>query len=501
MWPVSKASRRLSGVKKGIICVLLYVWSCCGLFSQSPDRPNILFIALDDLNNWIGVLGGHPQVKTPHMDRLAERGVLFTDAHTAAPICNPSRAALMTGLLPVTSGVYGNDQPWRIGNPDASTIPQYFRDHGYLVAGGGKIFHHGRGYNDPMSWDEYFHWNPDARKNGWFDGYSFPPDPEPDRPVTPMPSVSWRNFDWAPIDVSDEDMPDHKLSVWAEAFLKRDHDKPFFLATGIFRPHIPWFVPRKYFDRYPLEDIIVPVVKEDDLADLPPPAWAMALNDKSRHDLVVSTGNWKSAVQSYLACITFADAMVGRILDALESSAYVDNTVIVLWSDHGYHFGEKWHWHKQALWDRATRVPLIISTPGMDKAGQKCDRPVSLIDLYPTLVDLAGLPRKPDLDGLSLKSLLEDPASEWKRPALITYLFGNHALRSERWSYIRYQDSSEELYDRGKDPHEWVNLAADPDYSMALNSMRQWLPKSEAPEAPRAGDYRFDPATVSWRKR
>ncbi|MCZ6673705.1 MAG: sulfatase, partial [Verrucomicrobia bacterium] len=451
--------------------------------------------------NWVGVLGGHPQVKTPNIDRLAASGVLFTDAHTAAPICNPSRTALMIGLLPTTTGIYGNGHPFRIGLPEVVTLPQYFKEHGYTVAGGGKLFHHGRGYNDPKSWDEYFFWNPKARENGWFDGYSFPPDPEPDRPVTPMPSVSWRNFDWAPIDVPDEAMPDYKLSVWAEKFLNRKHSKPFFLAAGIFRPHIPWFVPRKYFEMYPLEDIIVPVVKEDDLADLPPPAWEMALNPESRHDLMVATGNWKAAVQSYLACITFADAMVGRILDALEASAYRDNTMIVLWSDHGYHFGEKWHWHKQALWDRATRVPLIISTPQMTHAGARCDWPVSLIDLYPTLLDLVGLPKKEGLDGTSLRPLLENPDAAWERPATVTFFFGNHALRTQRWSYIRYADGSEELYDRRKDPNEWVNLAKEPGMNKVLNQMQNWLPKNDAPEAPRSGNYRLDPATVTWSKK
>lgn len=253
-----------------------------------------------------------------------------------------------------------------------------------------------------------------------------------------------------------------------------------------------------YFEMYPLEEVIVPVVKEDDLADLPPPAWEMALNDKSRHDLVVSTGNWKGAVQSYLACITFADAMLGRILDGLEASEYNHNTIIVLWSDHGYHFGEKWHWHKQALWDRATRVPLIISTPGMAMAGSRSDRTVSLIDLYPTLVDLAGLPNKVDLDGTSLRLLLENPNAPWDRPATITYLFGNHALRTERWSYIRYKDGSEELYDRRQDPNEWVNLVTQAGMEKVLSEMRNLLPRKEAPDAPRAGGYQFNPATVTW---
>ena len=468
------------------------------ILSGQPNRPNVLMIAVDDWNDWVGALGGHPQVQTPHLDRLAERGMLFTDAHCAAPICNPSRAALMTGRRPTTSGVYGNTQPWRLGMPDAVSLSQYFRTKGYHAVGGGKIYHHGQGYNDPRSWDDYFHWNPNARKNGWFDGYSFPPDPEPERPVTPMPSVSWRNFDWAPIDVSDEEMPDYKVSSWAGDYLQTRHDKPFFLAAGMFRPHIPWFVPRKYFDMYPVDDVIVPPVKEDDLADLPPIARQFALNEPSRHDLMVSTGNWKAAVQSYLACITFSDAMVGRMLDALDSGPHRDNTIVVLWSDHGYHLGEKWHWHKQALWHRATHVPLMMAGRGITEPGGRCERPVSLVDVYPTLVDLAGLPRPDGLDGQSLRPLLDDPDTPWERPALTTYYRGNHALRSQSWSYIRYNDGSEELYDRRRDPHEWVNRASDPELANVKADLARWIPKEEAPDSPFAADHRFDPATVTW---
>ncbi|MCP5111481.1 MAG: sulfatase, partial [bacterium] len=428
-------------------------------------------------------------------------GMRFDLAYCNQAVCAPSRFTLMTGAHSTSTGLYGLGSQLRSIMPDAVTLPQYFMANGYTVAGGGKLFHHGRGYNDPPSWHEYFFWNPAARGNGWHDGYSFPPDPEPARPVTPMPTVSWRNFDWAPIDVDDEAMPDYKLASWAAEFLGRKHEKPFFLAAGIFRPHIPWFVPRKYFEMYPIEEVIVPVVKQDDLADLPQAAWEMALNPQSRHDLVVSTGNWKGAVQAYLACISFADAMLGRILDALERSPYRDNTIIVLWSDHGYHLGEKWHWHKQALWDRATHVPMMVTAPGVTRAGGVCERPVSLVDLYPTLADLAGLPKKDGLDGRSLRPLLEDPAAEWDRPALVTYLHGNHALRSERWSYIRYKDGAEELYDRRQDPQEWVNLADRPEMAAVKTSLRKWLPAKEAAEAPRARDYMFDPNTVTWTPR
>jgi arylsulfatase A-like enzyme len=476
-----------------------FLETMCGaaLAAQPQRRPNVLMIAGDDWNDWVGALGGHPQVRTPNLDRLAGRGVLFTDAHTASPLCNPSRTALLTGRRPSTSGVYDNDQPCRLAMPDVVTLPQWFRKHGYYAAGGGKLFHHGRGFNDPLSWDDYFFWNPAAKANGWHDNYSFPPDPEPPRPVTPMPSVSWRNFDWSPIDVPEEAMPDHQVAEWARAFLRQKQERPFFLAAGMFRPHIPWFVPRKYFDMYPLESVIVPAVKEDDLADLPPIARQFALNEHSRHDLMVSTGNWKRAVQAYLACITFSDAMIGRILDALDAGPHRNDTIVALWSDHGYHLGEKWHWHKQALWNRATHVPLIVAAPGVTR-GARCERPVSLIDVYPTLVDLAGLPARDGLDGTSLTALLRDPSAEWQRPALATYLRGNHAVRSERWSYIRYHDGAEELYDRRQDPNEWVNLAGRPELAPAKKELARALPPTDAPEAPRTRDFQFDPASVRW---
>jgi arylsulfatase A-like enzyme len=450
-------------------------------YSQSR-RLNVLMVAVDDWNDWVGALGGHPQVKTPNLDRLAAKGLLFTDAHTAAPICNPSRTALMTGRRPTTTGIYGNDEdPWRKSLPDVITLPQHFRANGYKSLGGGKVFHHGKGFNDPKSWDEYYFWNSKGRENGWFDNYSFPPDPEPSRPVTPMPSVSWRNFDWAPLDVPEEDMPDFKVSSWASDVLGQKHERPFFLAAGMFRPHIPWFVPRRYFDMYPTESIVLPAVKEDDLADVPPFARRIALNQHSRHDLLVSTGNWRRAVQAYLACITFSDAMLGRMLDALDRSPNRDNTIVALWSDHGYHLGEKWHWHKQSLWQRATHVPLVISAPGITKAGSRCDRPVGLVDLYPTLCELTGLKPPEGLDGVSLRPLLENPGRDWERPALTTYGRGNHAIRTERWSYLRYHDGSEELYDRRQDAHEWINLASYAAFERTKKELQKWLPSTEAP--------------------
>ncbi len=483
--------------------VIALLFGALVLPATADEHPNVLMIAMDDLNDWVGVLGGHPQVKTPNLDRLAGRGVLFADAHTAAPICNPSRAALMTGLLPSTTGVYDNNHVFRTALPDAVTLPQHFRNHGYRTEGGGKLFHHGRGFNDPRSWDDYFFWNSTARSNGWFDGYTRPPDPEPKRPAVQILEVTRRNFDWAPMHVPEQDFPDHKVATWAAASLRREHQQPFFLAVGIFRPHIPWFVPRKYYDMYPLEEVIVSPVKEDDLADLPLAARDMAVYDRvdARHDLVLSTGNFRKAVQAYLACITFADAMVGRILEALDASPHRDNTIVVLWSDHGYHLGEKWRWHKHALWNRATHVPLIISAPGVTKPGTRCEAPVSLIDLYPTLADLAGLPTPEGLDGQSLRPLLEDPRRASGRPALITYLRGNHALRTPTYSYIRYADGSEELYHRRQDPDEWVNLANAREMRVVVEELRTSLPAKDAPNAAPASEFTFDPATVSWTRK
>jgi len=205
------------------------------------------------------------------------------------------------------------------------------------------------------------------------------------------------------------------------------------------------------------------------------------LNQHSRHDLLVSTGNWRRAVQAYLACITFSDAMVGRMLDALDRSPHRENTIVALWSDHGYHLGEKWHWHKQSLWHRATHVPLIVSAPGVTTAGARCERPVSLVDLYPTLADLAGVERGTGLDGASLRPLLENPQRSWERPAITTYGRGNHAVRSTRWSYIRYHDGGEELYDRRQDPQEWINLASHRGLTKVKEDLRRWLPATEAP--------------------
>jgi len=434
--------------------------------AASSARPNILFIAIDDLNDWTGFLGGHPQSKTPNLDALAERSLVFTRAYCAAPACNPSRAAMLCGVRPSTSGVYHNDNPWRPQMPDTITLFQHFMAHGYKVYGGGKLFHNS--FNDLDSWEVY---------------WSRPGDPSPPNPpLNGIPNAA--HFDWGPLDVDDGSMGDTKLTDWAAEFLKQKHDRPFFLAVGYIRPHLPWYVPRKYFDHFPLDGVILPQVKEDDLADVPPPGVRIA-NPKGDHAKVLATNNWERAVQGYLASIEFVDGQVGRLLEAFRNSPHAENTIVVVWGDHGWHLGEKLHWRKFTLWEEATRTPLVMRVPGVTRPGV-CERTVNLLDVYPTLCELTGLPIPPHVEGDSIARLLRDPAAEWNRPAVTTHGYMNHAVRSERWRYIRYADGSEELYDHENDPMEWTNVADRPEYRGVKEELAKWLPRENREEGPKA---------------
>jgi arylsulfatase A-like enzyme len=433
-----------------------------------PEPPHVLFIAVDDLNDWIGPLGGHPDVKTPNLDRLASLGITFTNAHCPAPLCNPSRASLMTGLRPSTSGIYTNEQPWRESPRlrDAVTLPQHFRAHGYRAIGGGKIYH-GK-FMDPASWDTYFPSQSQDR----------PPDPlPPGRPLNGIPHTA--HFDWGPVDAADAEMADMKVAEWAAGELSRDQDGPLFLACGISKPHLPWYVPQKYFDLYPLESITLPTINENDLDDVPPAAVHIA-KPNGDHRKVLEHDQWRQAVQGYLASISFADAVLGRILDAYDASPWKDNTVIVLWSDHGWHLGEKLHWRKFSLWEEATRNALVIVAPGVTTPGSRSDQAVDLMGVYPTLTELCGLPERAGIEGASLVPLLRKPDAERKRPALTTFGQGNHSIRTERWRYTRYNDGGEELYDHSDDPLEWTNLATRPEYTAIKKELAQWLPKHNA---------------------
>ncbi|HUT35034.1 MAG TPA: sulfatase [Planctomycetota bacterium] len=435
---------------------------------EAAAKPNVLFIAIDDLNDWVGCLGGHPDVKTPNMDRLGARGVVFERAYCTAPACNPSRASLMTGIRPSTSGVYHNPQPWRPAMPDAVTLQEAFKAAGYTVLGRGKVYHHGTGeqFFTQKGWDHYI------PKGG---------DPvPPKRPVNGIPNAA--HFDWGPVDVSDEEMDDFKVATWVGEQLGKSYDKPLFLACGIFRPHLPWYVPKKYFDLYPLDKITLPNVNENDLDDVPPIARQIA-RPEGDHKKVIDHNQWRQAVQGYLASISFCDAMVGKVLDALDKSPHAKNTIVVFWGDHGWHLGEKLHWRKFALWEEATHAPFMMAVPGVTKPAGRCARTVSFLDIYPTLADLCGLERPKTLEGVSLLPLLKEPTGAWDRPAVTTYGKDNHSVRAEKWRYIRYRDGSEELYDEEKDPLEWTNLAAKPKSKEIKDKLAAWLPKVNAPDA------------------
>lgn len=442
----------------------------------AEDRPpNILFIAVDDLNDWVGHLAGHPQASTPNIDRLARRGVSFTRAYAPAPLCNPSRVSLLSGVLPSKSGVYGNGERFREKLPDAVTLMQHLKAHGYSTQGGGKIFH-GTRAGDPDSWDEYY---TPARPRG--------PRHVGERQEG-VPESAWAP--WGPLDVDDSEMFDVQIVDWTIGELNKPREKPFFLACGFTKPHLPWYVPRKYFDLHPLEGIELPATLDSDRDDLPAFGKKLAAEvyavSNSRnfsrhgedHAMVLRHDQWQRAVQSYLATISFVDTHVGRLLDALDASEHAGNTIVVLWGDHGWHLGQKQHWRKHALWEVATRTTLIISLPAETRRGGRSPRPVSLIDLYPTLVELAGVPGRSGLDGQSLVPLLENPEAEWPRPVLTTYGYRNHSIRTERWRYIEYHDGGRELYDHHADPNEWTNLASLPEYASVVEELAAFLPKT-----------------------
>ncbi len=449
-----------------------------GLFSSitqgvTPDnnRPNILFIGVDDLNDWIGDYGGHPDAITPNLDLMLKRGVKFNNAQCAAPICNPSRTALFTGFRPSTTGVYGNSQPFRFNekSKDAVTIPQYFQQNGYYTCGSGKMYH--GAFPDPFGWDEYF---PGLLKH-------VPSQRNPkNKPVCGIEGLG--NVDWGPVDLKDEEMRDYKTVNYCINKLNEKHDKPFFIACGIKLPHLAWYAPKKYFDMYDPKKITMPLLKDDDLDDVPEAGQKMI--HRELFERIQRSGKWNEGVAAYLACITFVDTQIGRLLSALDKSGYADNTIIVFWGDHGWHLGEKMHWKKNTLWAEAARSPLFISVPGLTQENAVCNRPVNLLDLYPTLLDLCGLPEKEELEGVSIVDLLQNQEAEWNRPSLCTRKRGNHALLDERWRYIHYADGTEELYDHENDPNEWTNLAADPFYTEIINRFKKWLPKTNAEEAP-----------------
>jgi len=436
---------------------------------NAADKPNVLLIAIDDLNDWVGCLGGHPQARTPHIDALASRGTLFTNAHCQAPICNPSRTSLMLGLRPSTTGIYIN-QPWFRStkqNKDRVTLSQYFHQHGYQTLTTGKIYHGSR--VDKPSFEVV----------GPLPGQRQKID---ERLVTIGKTRSGL-WDYGAQEYDEDLFGDYVDTSWGIEQLQKDHDKPFFLAVGLYRPHVPWYAPQRFFDKHPLTQISLPKVLDNDRDDLPPAATELTANPTPpAHDWFIEQNQWKPAVQAFLASSSFTDDQVGRLMEALNKSKYSKNTIVVLYSDHGFHLGEKQRWAKQSLWERSTRVPFIIFQPGQKQA-QRCAQPVELMSIYPTLLDLCDLPARTELEGVSLLPLLDDPNSNWEHPAITTYQRHNHAVRSRDFRYIRYADGSEELYDHRNDPREWHNLAGNSKYREIMDEHSKWLPKENVPEA------------------
>ena len=467
------------------LVVTLHCANCMAGEEQATDRkdkkPNILFIAIDDLNDWTGLLKGNPQAKTPNMDELASRGMVFTNAHCAAPACGPSRSALMSGIRPSTSGNYVN-QNSLTKNPilnNSVLLPEFFQQNGYYVCGSGKLFH-GAHFNNEVQgrgFDDYY---PSNTKDQfpWETRLSSP------RPMNGIKQGLSRYADWGPYhaDVTLEDINDGKTAKWAaETLLGGEMEEPFFLGAGIFQPHLPNYALQEYFDRFPLDEIELPEgYLEGDMEDVPEAsskqrhiAWAKTIRD---------AGQWKHAIQAYLASSAMTDDLVGKIVGALQKSKYADNTIIVLWSDHGFQLGEKERWAKYSLWERATRVNMIWLAPGVTRPGSTSNRPVNLLDIYPTLASLTGCkPPENQLEGNDLSVLMEDPEAAWDNTTLTTFGYKNYGIRSERYRYIVYADGSEELYDHKNDKWEWKNLAGDPEYAHIIKEMRKGIPEHHEP--------------------
>lgn len=445
-----------------------------GLSARETPKPNVLLITIDDLNDWVGCLGGHAQSLTPNIDALAARGVLFTNAHCNGPICNPSRVSFMTGIRPSTSGIYLNGQKFRGRKSrirNAVTLPQHFAANGYQTFGCGKLFHGSGG-------KENFQVYGPAGGQG--------PLPKVRLNCPPEQSRS-RLWDWGVFPENEGHYNDVASASWAASRLNETRTKPFLLAAGFYRPHVPLYAPQRFFDKHPRPQVMLPPVLDTDRDDIPEFALKLTYNPlPPSHEWFVKSGEWRHAVQSYLACISFTDSNVGKVVSALEASAHAENTWIVLMSDHGFFLGEKQRWAKQSLWERATKIPLIIVPPKKAAnqyaaAGTRFDKPVELLSIFPTLVDVCRLSSKPDqLEGHSLAPVLKDPKSDWPHVAVTTHAGDNHAVRDRRYRYIHYADGSEELYDLSNDPNEWNNLVNNPELKPVMLRLSKAIPTKVA---------------------
>jgi arylsulfatase A-like enzyme len=415
---------------------------------------------VDDLNSWL--LGDTNRyagkVVAPNLQRLAKSGVVFERAYTAAPVCSPSRTALFSGVRPWQSGVYDNgvDIGRSTALKTAKALPALLKDSGFSVWSYGKISH---GWDFREACDEFV---PHKR------------DPNP--PGAPFLPFTRGEQDWGPTHLPEAKMNDTSYADAAIAQLQKKHDRPFLVACGLFHPHMPWYVPQKYFDLFPLDEVTTPPILKGDLDDLPPLGRAITKGKSKFVDQVMEHGLHKDAVRAYLATTAYADAQMGRVLDALERSAYRDNTIVILMSDHGFHLGEKHHWQKSTLWEEATHCLLMIRAPGTTAPGGVCRRFVSLQDVYRTLAELCGIEAPAYVAGRSLVPLLRQPDAEWDSTAITAYGDRFISIRNERFRYIRYANDQEELYDATADPNEWRNQIANPEFAAATADLRTKVP-------------------------
>jgi uncharacterized sulfatase len=442
--------------------------AAAGRAAASSDRLNVLFIAVDDLNTDLGCYG-HPFVQSPHIDRLAARGTRFDRAYCQFPLCSPSRSSMLTGLRPDTTRVFDLRYHFRTHLPDIVTLPQLFKNHGWFVARIGKLYHYGNpgqigtsGLDDPQSWDQVV--NPRGRDKD---------DEELVTNYTPKRGLG-SSLSFMAAAGDDEEETDGLVVDEAIHLLRRHRHEPFFIAAGLYRPHCPYVAPAEYFDRYPIEQVRMPQEPADDLDDVPE---AALLSTRPRPWFGASRQEAREAKRAYYATVTFVDAQVGRLLDALDELGLTDRTVVVFWSDHGYLLGEHGLWMKQSLFEESARIPLIVAAPGQRTQGVKCGRTVEAVDIYPTLAELAGLEPPANLAGRSLRPLLDDPQAPWDKPAFTQVWrgrFSGYSVRTERWRYNEWDDGRRgvELYDHDRDPHEYHNLAHDPAYAEVVRELR-----------------------------
>ena len=466
------------------------------LLYGAVSRPNILFIAADDLGNVIGN-PDYPLARTPQLDRLARTGVHFTRAYNQIPLCNPSRASVLTGLRPDTLGVYDLARHFRETVPDVVTLPQAFRRAGWWAGRVGKLFHYDvpagigtNGHDDAPSWDAVV--NPKGRDVA---DEKLITNPTPARPISAALS-------WLAADGDDNAQTDGMIATEAVRLLRerKETGQPFFLGVGFFRPHTPFVAPKKYFDLHPLEGIRLPATPAGDRDDIP--AAAFAHNNPTPH-YGLDEETRRRALQAYYASVSFLDAQVGRLLDALDASGLANNTIVVFWSDHGYHLGEHGGvWQKRTLFEESARAPLIIRAPGAAGNGRACAQVVEFVDLFPTLTELAGITPPSGLAGRSLAPLITNPRRAWigqaftqiLRPGGGTPVMGR-SVRTERWRYTEWDGGAAgaELYDHHADPHEFNNLATDPARRLTREQLRKRFEGRARADAPAGG---FNPARL-----